>query len=140
MSENSVYSEPRKRNRNKDIMACAMHSYHYRHSAPLIVALPRIYLFAPFSLTNDRFPTAPRPFFAIKLTPFSSSPSGPEKWGELFPLALGKRQSPIDISTQSTTKGSELAVPLQIKYVPENTRVSCFTACPFYDLKLDLIT
>lgn len=58
----------------------------------------------------------------IIIDPSQSFLAGPEKWGELFPLALGKRQSPIDISTQSTTKGSELADPLQIKYVPENTR------------------
>lgn len=52
----------------------------------------------------------------------SFSLPGPEKWGELFPLARGARQSPIDISTESTTKGSTLAQPLQMKYVPENTR------------------
>lgn len=68
----------------------------------------------PIQLTKSSF--NPSLFLFFSLSP------GPEKWGELFPLARGKRQSPIDISTQSTTKGSELAQPLQIKYVPENTR------------------
>lgn len=49
--------------------------------------------------------------------------AGPEKWADLFPQAKGHRQSPIDISTKNTTKGSDLKTkPLSWKYVPENTR------------------
>lgn len=49
-------------------------------------------------------------------------PTGPEKWHELFPMASGHRQSPVNISTSDTTRGSSLKVPLTWKYVPENTR------------------
>ena len=49
--------------------------------------------------------------------------AGPEKWAEFFPMASGHRQSPIDISTKNTTKGSDIKTkPLSWKYVPENTR------------------
>lgn len=49
--------------------------------------------------------------------------SGPEKWPELFPMASGHRQSPVNINRESTTRGSTLKTPLTWKYVPENTKV-----------------
>lgn len=54
---------------------------------------------------------------------FFCSFSGPEKWPELFPMASGHRQSPVNIDTKITTRSSTLkAKPLSWKYVPENTR------------------
>lgn len=47
---------------------------------------------------------------------------GPEKWPELFPMASGHRQSPVNISTDSTTRGSTLQQPLKWSYVPGNTK------------------
>lgn len=51
-----------------------------------------------------------------------SSTNGPEKWPELFPMASGHRQSPVNIDTTSTTRSSTLKKPLSWKYLPENTR------------------
>lgn len=47
---------------------------------------------------------------------------GPEKWPELFPMASGHRQSPVNISRESTTRGRSFKVPLTWRYVPENTK------------------
>lgn len=49
--------------------------------------------------------------------------TGPSVWPELFPHAQGPRQSPVDIQTNITQKGSSLkAKPLRWTYVPKNTR------------------
>lgn len=48
--------------------------------------------------------------------------AGPETWPQLFPMASGHRQSPVNIDTNKTTRGSTLRQPLTWKYVPENTR------------------
>lgn len=47
---------------------------------------------------------------------------GPEKWPELFPMASGHRQSPVNISRDSTTRGSVFKFPLAWRYVPSNTK------------------
>lgn len=47
---------------------------------------------------------------------------GPEKWPELFPMASGHRQSPVNISRESTTRGRSFKVPLSWRYVPQNTK------------------
>lgn len=47
---------------------------------------------------------------------------GPEKWPELFPMASGHRQSPVNINRESTTRGSTLKHPLTWRYVPSNTK------------------
>lgn len=48
--------------------------------------------------------------------------TGPEKWPELFPMASGHRQSPVNISRDHTTRGSTLKKPLTTKYVAGNTK------------------
>lgn len=48
--------------------------------------------------------------------------TGPEKWPELFPMASGHRQSPVNISRESTTRGRSFKSPLTWRYVPENTK------------------
>lgn len=48
--------------------------------------------------------------------------SGPEKWPELFPMASGHRQSPVNISREHSTRGSTLKQPLSWKYVPGNAK------------------
>lgn len=48
---------------------------------------------------------------------------GPEKWHEKFPLANGKRQSPVNIVTSSTLQSTDLQVnPLKWTYVPQNVK------------------
>lgn len=60
--------------------------------------------------------------FHILLILFFSQFSGPEKWPELFPMASGHRQSPVNISRAHSTRGSTLKQPLSWKYVPGNTK------------------
>lgn len=47
---------------------------------------------------------------------------GPEVWPELFPMASGHRQSPVNISRDSSTRGSTLKMPLTYKYVADNNK------------------
>lgn len=47
---------------------------------------------------------------------------GPEVWPELFPMASGHRQSPVNINRDSTTRGSTLKMPLTYKYVADNNK------------------
>lgn len=66
-----------------------------------------------------------QPFIARDIkTEFFFSFTGPEKWPELFPMASGHRQSPVNIDTKITTRSSTLNIkkPLSWKYIPENTR------------------
>ncbi|KAL5280001.1 CA2 family protein [Megaselia abdita] len=50
--------------------------------------------------------------------------NGPQNWSKLFPQASGHRQSPVNIESLKTQRGSQLtdAKPLNWKYVPENTK------------------
>jgi len=46
---------------------------------------------------------------------------GPATWHKAFPIAAGKKQSPIDIVSGSATFDTKLAsAPLVIKYKPES--------------------
>ncbi|XP_034099610.1 carbonic anhydrase [Drosophila sulfurigaster albostrigata] len=49
--------------------------------------------------------------------------NGPAHWAKDYPQASGHRQSPVDITPSTATKGSDLKVaPLKWKYVPEDTK------------------
>ena len=49
--------------------------------------------------------------------------SGPENWPQNFPLANGVRQSPVNITTSTTTTSTDLSAnPLRWTYVPENSK------------------
>lgn len=49
--------------------------------------------------------------------------TGPEVWGEKFPLANGIRQSPVNIATSETQQSTDLTQnPLRWQYVPENAK------------------
>lgn len=47
---------------------------------------------------------------------------GPEKWPELFPMASGHRQSPVNITSGKTQRGSTIHDPISWKYVPDNIK------------------
>lgn len=82
-----------------------IHRWTYTHTHTLIVL--------PFEIHFQ--------FNEINFFVFNWFP-GPEKWPELFPMASGHRQSPVNIDTRITTRSSTLKKPLSWKYIPENTR------------------
>ncbi|KAG8266159.1 Phospholipase A2 crotoxin acid subunit CA [Homalodisca vitripennis] len=61
---------------------------------------------------------------------------GPHTWHEIFPDALGPRQSPIDVVTSAVTSDTSLrSRPLAWRYVPDNCKA---IANPGYCWRLDV--